>query len=50
MDDVWKYAVAGYNVPHFTQLIQKLQSLADSIVATADSTHLPQSIPRDLPE
>ena len=26
MDDVWKYAVAGYNVPHFTQLIQKLVS------------------------
>ena len=50
MDDVWTYAVAGYNVPGFTQLIQKLQSLADSIVDQADKTHLPQSIPRDLPE
>ena len=32
MDDVWTHAVGAYNRIHFTQLIQKLQSLADYIV------------------
>ncbi len=36
MDKVWIYAVAPYNRPHFTHLIQKLQSLADYIVETAN--------------
>ena len=32
MDNVWKYAAGPYNRQHFTNLIQKLQSLADYIV------------------
>ena len=32
MDNVWNYAAGPYNRPHFTHLIQKLQSLADYIV------------------
>ena len=32
MDNVWNYAVNPYNHPPFTNLIQKLQSLADYIV------------------
>ena len=50
MDDVWTYALAGYNSRHFTRLIQKCRSLAEHIVDRAAKTHLPQSIPRDLPE
>ena len=34
MHAVWTYAVGPYNRPHFTRLIQKLQSLADYIVDT----------------
>ena len=36
MHDVWNYAVGPYNRPHFPRLIQKLQSLADYIVQTAN--------------
>ena len=36
MHTVWNYAVGPYNRPHFTRLIQKLQSLADYIVETAN--------------
>ena len=36
MDKVWNYTVGPYNRQHFTRLIQKLQSLADYIVETAN--------------
>ena len=31
-DTVWTYAVIPHNRPHFTRLIQKIESLADYIV------------------